>query len=103
MLRKFSPQLNRIPFEALVWIIGLTALALYEPTQTHISLCPFHYIGFDFCPGCGLGRSISFFFHGEIIQSLTTHPLGIFAVITLSSRIVQLSKQHLKKSHGQAH
>ncbi|HEX5167686.1 MAG TPA: hypothetical protein VFW11_00830 [Cyclobacteriaceae bacterium] len=38
---------------------------------------------------------MSSFFHGEIKQSLSFHPLGIFAVIILSFRIMQLTKLYL--------
>jgi hypothetical protein len=96
MVIKSFRILKRIPLEAIVWFSGLIVLAFYEPTQNHVSICPLYRLGFDFCPGCGLGRSISFLFHGEIIRSLTTHPLGIFAVIVLSFRIVHLLKHYLK-------
>ncbi len=82
--------LKKIPLEAIIWTLALIALALYRPTETHITLCPLANLGFDFCPGCGLGRSISFLFHGDIKLSYEAHPLGIFAVIVLSFRIVKL-------------
>jgi hypothetical protein len=88
------------PREALVWTAGLIALACYTPSGTHISLCPLYQLGFDFCPGCGLGRSISFLFHGDIAQSFRIHPLGIFAVIVLSVRVYTLSKLYIQ-FHGQ--
>ncbi|HEY4653673.1 MAG TPA: DUF2752 domain-containing protein [Cyclobacteriaceae bacterium] len=88
--------LRRLPWEAFVWLGGLLAMALYQPTgDRHFSLCPLQNLGFDFCPGCGLGRSVSFFFHGEFMHSLSAHPLGIFAVIVLSYRIVQLTRPHI--------
>ena len=85
--------------EALVWFVGLTSLAIYYPSGEHVSLCPLYQLGVDFCPGCGLGRSISYVLHGEIVPSLKTHPLGIFAVIVLSLRIIKLSKLYLQ-THG---
>ncbi len=82
---------RRIPREAFLWTAGLIALALHDPdTRTHLALCPLYRAGFDFCPGCGLGRSISYLLHGDIALSLSTHPLGLFALIVLSYRIVQL-------------
>jgi hypothetical protein len=84
------------PREAFTWIIGLIALAVYVPGNGHFTLCPLSRFGFDFCPGCGLGRSISLFFHGEIVQSFATHPLGIFAVIVLSFRIYTLSTLYIR-------
>lgn len=99
MLLKTFRFVSHLPWEALIWMAGFVVLASYEPSQEHVSICPLNRLGFTFCPGCGLGRSVSFFFHGEIIHSLTTHPLGIFAVIVLSYRIIQLSKTYLS-SHG---
>jgi hypothetical protein len=94
-------SVSRLPFEAIIWLTGLITLFFLNPSpENHFTICPFHHLGFEFCPGCGLGRSISLFFHGEIIQSLKAHPLGIFAVIVLSFRIFNLSKLYLK-SHGQ--
>src|SRR5688500_7049188 len=94
--------LKSFPVEAALWCAGLLILALMDVRhETHFTICPFYHLGFDFCPGCGLGRSISYFFHGEIILSLKSHPLGIFAVIVLSLRIINLSKLYLK-SNGQS-
>lgn len=101
MMLRVIHFIRSLPLEAIVWTCGLIALALYTPSGEHFTLCPFYHLGFDFCPGCGLGRSIALFFHGEIIDSLKTHPLGIFAVIILSFRIIQLSKDYLK-SHGKS-
>lgn len=89
-----------LPIEAVIWAVGLLFLAFYHPVSgNHFTLCPFSLIGLNFCPGCGLGRSISHLFHGEFLKSLKMHPLGIFAVIILSYRIIQLLKPYLR-SHG---
>ncbi len=90
-----------ISLEAAIWTTGLVVLACIDPThETHFTLCPFYHLGFDFCPGCGLGKSISLFFHGEIIQSIKTHPLGIFAVFILTFRIIKLLQLY-HKPYGQ--
>src|SRR5690606_27366729 len=92
---------NKFPLEAVIWISGLGAMALHDPIESnHFSLCPFNAVGFHFCPGCGLGRSVSFLFHGEISASFAAHPLGIFAVIVLSFRIVKLMLTYFK-TYGQ--
>lgn len=89
-------RMKAFPVEALVWAASLLILAFYYPEgETHFSICPLNNLGFDFCPGCGLGRSISFLFRGEVKQSFAAHPLGIFAVIVLSYRIFRLTKNYL--------
>lgn len=47
-------------------------------------------MGFQFCPGCGLGHSISYLFHGQVQDSLNAHPLGILALPVISFRIFKL-------------
>ena len=89
--------LRSLPVEAIVWATALVALAIHHPgSGTHFVLCPLSHFGFDFCPGCGLGRSISFVFHGDFPAAYHAHPLGIFAVIILLYRIVTLTLLHLK-------
>lgn len=85
---------KRFPLEALAWTAGLIALGLLDPHASHFSLCPLKNSGFDFCPGCGLGKSIAYLMDGDVGKSFTTHPLGIFAFITLSLRIIRLTKIH---------
>ncbi len=87
------------PVEALIWILGLAALAFYDPVNdTHFSLCPLDNLGFSFCPGCGLGRSISHLFRGDFILSFNTHPLGIFAVLILLHRVFRQFSYYIKIS-----
>ncbi len=79
--------------ELLVWISGLAYLAFIDPAGTsHFSFCPLKNLGFEHCPGCGLGTSISFLFHGKAGESFSSHPLGLFTLIVLSRRIVTLAK-----------
>jgi hypothetical protein len=93
--------LLRFPLEALIWISGLILLVVYSPAEgNHFTICPLYNLGFEHCPGCGLGRSISLFFRGDIIESFQAHPLGIIAVIILTYRIIELTKKHLNQ-HGQ--
>lgn len=91
--------LRTFPREAVIWALGLILLAFGDPLNHHFTLCPVASLGFDFCPGCGLGRSVSWFFRGEIAASFHAHPFGIFAVFVLSFRIFKLTKQHLS-AHG---
>ena len=87
---------KHFPFEAIFWFTALCLLALLNPAADHFSLCPFSHAGLTFCPGCGLGRSINLFFHGEVLASFYQHPLGIFAVIILSFRIINLTQQYIR-------
>jgi hypothetical protein len=76
----------RFNLEGIIWITALILLAFMEPTCQHHSLCPFNALGLGFCPGCGLGHSISYFFRGDFANSFQAHPLGIFAVVMLLYR-----------------
>ncbi|MDQ2719540.1 MAG: DUF2752 domain-containing protein [Bacteroidota bacterium] len=83
-------------FELTFWIMSLVLLAFMNPgADPHYSFCFFKLIGIQFCPGCGLGHSISFLFHGNIHSSLSAHPLGIFALIIILCRIYKLSGIHI--------
>ena len=82
-----------IGFEAAIWTGALLYLAfINDPSIAHFSICPLHILGFGFCPGCGLGNSISYIFHGEVLKSFSVHPLGLFALVVLITRIVHLIK-----------
>ena len=96
-----NQRLRAFPFEAVVWLAGLSFLALTDPDSIG-SICPLHQLGFDFCPGCGLGESIQWLFRGELRLSLQAHPLGLFALAVLSVRIFSLIKTSYY-AYGQNH
>lgn len=74
-----------------MWTTGLVALAFMNPYEDRaLSLCLLHQFGFKYCPGCGLGHSISLLLHGDWKSSLSAHPLGIVAVIVLANHIRRL-------------
>jgi hypothetical protein len=77
--------------ELILWVAIIIALMLPMPAEQHFTLCPFQNLGFDHCPGCGLGRSCNMAFHGRIIDSLKMHPFGIFAIIVIAFRIYDLT------------
>ena len=84
-----------IGLEAAIWIGALLYLAfVHTPGETHFTICPIKNLGFDFCPDCGLGNSISLLFQGEIYNSISSHPLGILALTVLIIRIIQLIKNN---------
>jgi len=91
MIRTVLNIYRHINLEAVLWLLGLGFLLLINPySEGHHTLCPFKNIGFEYCPGCGLGRSIALLYHGELVESLQTHPLGIPALIIILHRIVFL-------------
>jgi hypothetical protein len=90
--------------EAVLWTSALVWLALMDPAGgSHVSLCPLSALGFDWCPGCGLGRAVSCVLHGDLAGSLHHHFLGIPAVIVLVSRVVVLTKNSIYKDHSYTH
>ena len=76
--------------EALIWIAALIFLAVSNPAEHHYSLCPLDNMGISYCPGCGLGHSIAYFFRFDPEASFLAHPLGIPAVILLVYRSVKI-------------
>jgi uncharacterized protein DUF2752 len=87
--------LLRRNLEGIIWLTALIFLAFQDPGSHHYTLCPLKNLGFDFCPGCGLGRSVTYFFHGDLSGSFHSHPLGIFAIVVLLVRIVVVFKRSL--------
>jgi len=88
----------RIGVETLVWIGALVYLALHNPyAETSFTICPLENIGFHYCPGCGLGRAVSFLIHGDLVRSVQTHILGIPATIILVIRTFSLLIKALRK------
>jgi hypothetical protein len=94
---KFIEIMRRIDTEAYIWILGLAVVAFMEPySGGHFTVCVFKNLGFDFCPGCGLGRSIAYLARGEIAASFHAHPLGVPAVAVLTHRVLQLVRNSLR-------
>ena len=108
------PRLHRLtltfPLELVVWLGGLTYLALLDPlaSQDPITLCVSRLAGLGPCPGCGLGESVSLLLHGDLAGSLRVHILGPFALAVISFRIVTLirtlfDQERKEHSYGQTH
>jgi len=93
-LRKLFNKLQRPETEAIIWIAALVYLLLVNPYQIqHYSFCVFKLAGFNHCPGCGLGRSIAFIYHGDFLSSFKSHPLGVFALGMILYRVITLSNR----------
>lgn len=92
-LNTYWELIKKSPYkiELIFWVGAFVYLALINPSsKDHLDLCLFRFIGFDACPGCGLGKSVSYVLHGDILSSLINHPLGIIAVILILFRIINL-------------
>jgi hypothetical protein len=82
-----------ISIEATIWITGILLLAFLPFNNgNHFTICPLNNLGFNFCPGCGLGSSIHYLLHLNFLESFNAHPLGIIALPILIFRIITLSK-----------
>jgi len=90
--RAAGRHLRRLPWEAMVWIAGLVAMASLDPrSDTLETWCLFNRVlGLETCPGCGLGHSIAFLARGEWAASFRAHPLGVPAVITILLHVGRL-------------
>lgn len=99
-LSKISKFVKSIGFESFIWTASLLYLALIvNPFETHFTICPLSNLGFEHCPGCGLGNSIAFLFRGNFIQSINSHILGVPALIIILHRIFSLVRFNLKRNN----
>lgn len=94
--------LKRVPFELIFWIVALVLLAMADTHKhgagPHFTLCPLANMGFDWCPGCGIGRSITQLFHGNYLESLKYHWFGLPALLIICWRIWVLIKMNFKNN-----
>jgi hypothetical protein len=81
---------KKVPIELIFFSIALVFLFFLDDKQHHISLCPLAAIGFNYCPGCGLGHAIHYLLHLKFQQSWNAHPLGVFAFLVIIYRIYGL-------------
>lgn len=83
-------------FELFCWFSALICLYYLSPGGEHFSLCPLNNLGFNFCPGCGIGNAIHFGLHLNFKASFEYHPAGLPAIAILSNRIYYLSMNIIK-------
>ncbi len=83
-------MLKKWPVELICWLGALLFLGFTQTGALHYSLCPIENIGFSWCPGYGLGRSLRNLLHADIRASLEHHWFGIPAFLILIYRILQL-------------
>lgn len=91
-------MLNRIPIELIFWVLALVLLRNLDFSAAHLSLCPLAQLGLDWCPGCGIGRSIALLLNGNVAQSFKMHWFGIPALVILLLRIVHLAQNSLNRN-----
>ncbi|KAF0153136.1 MAG: hypothetical protein FD143_576 [Ignavibacteria bacterium] len=103
MYGKLTNAAKLIEWEAFLWSAGLLYLFFINPYETsHSTLCLYKNLGIEFCPGCGLGRSISFLFNVDFLRSIKTHPLGIIAFVLIITRIIHLvRKKYFNKKQNE--
>lgn len=88
---QIKAYIQRIHIELIVWPTAFVLLYFMDPAQNNgLSFCILKQVGIPWCPGCGLGHSISFLLHGEWRAALKNHPLGPFAIVVLTYRTYQL-------------
>jgi hypothetical protein len=102
LFSKIFSFVKAIGFEGFIWITALLYLAFFvNPFEIHFTICPLSNLGFEHCPGCGLGNSIALIFRGDIIQSFDAHILGIPALLIILHRIFSIIKFNLKREQIQ--
>jgi hypothetical protein len=99
-MNEFTTWIKKIPLELIFWVGSLVAILTINPDAgNHFSLCPLDNLGFSWCPGCGLGRSMNLLARGEIQASWSMHPLAMLAYGVILHRIWTLIK-NLKTTHN---
>ena len=88
--------------ELLIWVVALIWIFFGISTSSNqTSLCIFHWLGIDICPGCGIGRSMHAALQGHLMVSLQYHWFGIPALLIIFSRIISLITYNKKHLHEQ--
>lgn len=99
----FNVLIDNFNLELLIWLTSLIFLFFSYRTNSseHFTICPLSLSGIKYCPGCGLGRSVSAILNGNIQQSFYYHYLGIPALIIILFRIKSLItfKANLRKNN----
>lgn len=99
-MKEMNKWISHFPLELVFWTASILAVILLDPAHDqHLSLCPLSQLGFDWCPGCGLGRAMNLLAHGDFESSWTLHPLASLAYVVIFSRIWQLIN-NLKTTHN---
>jgi hypothetical protein len=93
-LRKLYGIAGALSMLAVPYLIMLTSNGHIESEQ---SLCPFKMVSGFPCPGCGITKSIIFFYEGDLYKSLYYHILGPLVPLASLAAILVLSTELLTK------
>lgn len=85
-------------FEWLALTMALLAMALLNPESASASICPLDLMGFENCPGQGLGKSMAYSFRGDFSESIRAHPVGLVSILIIMGRIVSIFKRNSQLS-----
>ncbi|MER3471918.1 MAG: DUF2752 domain-containing protein [Chitinophagaceae bacterium] len=89
--------------ELIIWLAALVLLFNMQTTSAHFSFCVFSILGFQHCPGCGIGHAIHYALHVDFVSSWKAHPFGIPATLIIVYRIYQLLlKTYKNNKHGRS-
>lgn len=82
---------------AVPFFIMLTS---HEHIETEQSLCPFKMVtGFP-CPGCGITKSIIFFYQGDLLKSMEYHILGpVVPIVSFIAILVLITELITQKNY----
>jgi hypothetical protein len=96
-LRKIYGIAGALSMLAVPFFIMLTS---HEHIETEQSLCPFKMVtGFP-CPGCGITKSIIFFYQGDLLKSLEYHILGpVVPIVSLIAILVLFTELITQKNY----
>ena len=87
--------------QALSWTLVLGVLFFMDRSSTAGSLCLFRFLGWENCPGCGIGHSISEALHFNFSKSVDAHIMGLPAAFFLILFIIRTFISSIKQStHG---
>lgn len=50
--------------------------------------CMFHLVTGLYCPGCGGTRALLYLVRGQVVQSLTYHPLVLYAAFVVAAELL---------------
>ena len=97
MVRRWWAIAGMVAMLAVPYGILLKSEAEHSHLPAEQSLCPFKMLtGFP-CPGCGITKSLVYFYQGDLYKSMYYHVLGPFVVLFCVATIVLLLTELITK------